>query len=54
MEKGIVSADSTLIKGLEAALEWGGTKREISFLVVSAIALVVSFFAPDSLPFNPA
>lgn len=54
MEKGIVSADSTLIKGLEAALEWGGTEREISFLVVSAIALVVSFFAPDSLPFNPA
>lgn len=54
MEKGIISAESTLIKGLEAALDWGGTKREIAFLIVSAIALVASFFAPNALPFNPA
>lgn len=54
MKKGIISAESALIKGLESALDWGGTKREIAFLLVSAIALVVSFFAPDVLPFNPA
>lgn len=35
-------------------LEWGGTKREIAFLVISAIALVTSFFVLDVLPFNPA
>lgn len=54
MAKGVVSADNPVIKGLEAVLEWGGTKREIAFLVISAIALVASFFAPDALPFNPA
>ena len=54
MAKGVVSADNLVIKGLEAVLEWGGTKREIAFLVISAIALVTSFFVPDVLPFNPA
>lgn len=54
MAKGVISADNPVIKGLEAVLEWGGTKREIAFLVISAIALVTSFFVPDVLPFNPA
>ena len=54
MARGVVSADNPVIKGLEAVLEWGGTKREIAFLVISAIALATSFFVPDVLPFNPA
>lgn len=54
MAKGVISADNSVVKGLEAMLEWGGTKREIALLVISAIALVTSFFAPDVLPFNPA
>ena len=54
MAKGVISADNSVVKGLEAMLEWGGTKREIALLVISAIALVTSFFAPDFLPFNPA
>ena len=54
MAKGVISADNSVVKGLEAMLEWGGTKREIALLVISAIALATSFFAPDVLPFNPA
>ena len=37
---------------LEAILEWGGTKRDIAFLAVSAAALAVSIF--DFLPFDAA
>ena len=33
-----------MIKGLEAFLEWGGTKREIVLLVLSGAALLVSIF----------
>ncbi len=39
---------------LERLLELGGTKKDIVFLVVSAIALAVSFVCGDSLPVNPA
>ncbi len=39
---------------LERLLELGGTKKDIVFLVVSAIALVASFVCGDSLPVNPA
>lgn len=39
---------------LEELLEWGGTKRDITFLVVSGIALLASIFKFDFLPFNPA
>lgn len=39
---------------LERALEVGGTRKDIIFLAVSTIALVISFFAPDALPFNAA
>lgn len=31
-----------MIKKLEALLEWGGTKRDITFLVISGLALVAS------------
>ncbi len=38
---------------LEKALEWGGTKRKIVFLIISAIALIFNFFKPIDLPFDP-
>lgn len=41
-------------KPLEDLLDKGGTKKDIVFLVISAIALVISFVAGDSLPINPA
>ncbi len=42
------------VAGLEKALEWGGTKREITLLSISAAALVVSFFQPASWPIDVA
>ncbi|WP_294438195.1 cation-translocating P-type ATPase [uncultured Slackia sp.] len=39
---------------IERLLEWGGVKKDVTFIVISAIALLFSFFAPDILPFNPA
>ena len=41
-----------MMNKLEAILEWGGTKRDIAFLAVSAAALAVSIF--DFLPFDAA
>ena len=42
-----------LMKKLEHLLEWGGTKKDIAFLAVSGIALIVSLTGPE-LPFNAA
>lgn len=42
------------MRKIEAFLEWGGTKKEIAFLVVSAIALLISIFDLLPLPFDPA
>ena len=39
---------------LEQLLELGGTKRDILFLVISAIALLISIFDKELLPFDPA
>ena len=39
---------------LEKLLELGGAKKDIAFLLVSAIALVASFACGNSLPFDPA
>ena len=39
---------------LEEALEWGGMKKDITFLVISAIALVVSFVADGAWPIDAA
>ena len=41
-------------KPLEKLLELGGTRKDIIFLVVSAIALVASFVCGNSLSINPA
>lgn len=39
---------------VESLLEMGGTKKDIALLCISALALILSFFAPDILPFDPA
>ena len=39
---------------LEELLEWGGTKRDIVFLLISAVALIVSIFHLVPLPFDAA
>lgn len=42
------------MKRIEALLEWGGTKKEAAFLVISAVALLASMFKPFPLPFDPS
>lgn len=39
---------------LEYLLEWGGIKKDITFLILSGIALVISIFDLISLPFDAA
>ncbi len=42
------------MKTLEALLEWGGMRRDIAFLILSGIALVVSMLHLLPLPFDAA
>lgn len=42
------------MKKLEDILGWGGTRRDIVFLAVSAVALVISIFDLVPLPFDAA
>jgi heavy metal translocating P-type ATPase len=42
------------MKKLEALLAWGGTKKDIVCLVISAIALGFSLWGAELLPFDPA
>ena len=42
------------MKKLEELLEWGGKKKDIAFLIISAISLLISIFDLIPLPFNPA
>ena len=42
------------MKKLEELLEWGGTKRDIAFLILSAAALLASIFGFQPLPFDMA
>ena len=39
---------------LEAFLDCGGIKKDVTLLVISGISLVISFFFPELLPFEPA
>ena len=39
---------------IEAFLDWGGTKKDIVCLVVSAAALIISIFDLIPLPFDAA
>ena len=43
-----------MIEKLEALLEWGGIKRDIVFLVISALAVVASFLCGEKAPIDPA
>ena len=43
-----------MIEKLEEFLEWGGTKKDITLLVISGIALLISIFGPDDLAADPA
>mgnify|MGYP005754108289 CR=1 FL=1 len=39
---------------LEQLLEWGGTKRDIAFLILSGLALLLSIFHLNPFPFDTA
>jgi heavy metal translocating P-type ATPase len=41
-----------MLHKLEDALEWGGTKKEITLLVISGISLLISIFDLVPLPFD--
>ena len=43
-----------MIERIEAALDKGGTKKDIALLAISAIALVLSFVEGAALPVDPA
>lgn len=43
-----------MIEAWERLLEWGGTKRDIVFLIVSSIALLMSLLVPFDWPIDPA
>ena len=42
------------MQALERFLSWGGVKKDIVLLAVSAISLVLSMLAPTALPFDAA
>ena len=43
-----------MIKKIEAALEWGGMKKDVTLLVISAVALLASLVWGSELPIDPA
>lgn len=43
-----------MIRKLEKILEWGGTKKDITFLVIGGISLLISIFELIPLPFDAA
>lgn len=43
-----------MLHKLEKVLEWGGTKKDISLLVISAVSLLISIFNLVPLPFDAA
>ncbi len=44
----------SFIKALKTISEYGGTRRDIAFLIIAGISLLLSIFLPDSIPFNLA
>lgn len=46
--------EKKMVKELEKILEWGGIRRDVIFLIVSAIALGMSLLGIVSLPFDIA
>lgn len=43
-----------MIELLEKIVEWGGMKRDIVFLVISAVAVLISLLVPIDWPVDPA
>lgn len=43
-----------IVEKIERLMDFGGTKKDIIFLVISGIALIISILLPNVLPFNPA
>lgn len=43
-----------MVKNLENLLEWGGIKKDIIFLIISGISLLLSIFDINPLPFDIA
>ena len=43
-----------MIEKIEAVLDWGGTRKDIALLAISAVALVASFIWGSALPLDPA
>lgn len=43
-----------MIELLEKVLEWGGMKRDVVFLIISAVAVLVSLFVPIDWLIDPA
>lgn len=43
---------NNFVEKLETCLEWGGVKKDIAFIALSAIALVLSLFDLVPIPFN--
>ena len=48
------NAKERIVGALELVAEWGGTKRDVAFLIVSAVALVLSLAFPGTFPIDPA
>ena len=48
------NAKERVVGALELVAEWGGTKRDVAFLIVSAVALVLSLAFPGAFPIDPA
>ena len=48
------NAKECIVGALELVAEWGGTKRDVAFLIVSAVALVLSLAFPGAFPIDPA
>ncbi len=38
------------IQKIEQFLEWGGTKKDITLLVISGLSLLISILIPDTSP----
>ena len=43
-----------MIEAMEKLLEWGGMKRDIAFLIISAVAVLTSLFVSIDWPVDPA
>ena len=50
----MTEGDRIMLEKIEAALDWGGIKKDIALLVISAVALVASLIWGDSMAIDSA